>query len=705
MRTKVISLLLVLCFAVGLVPFSAGASDRLEFRMVPIAELPQREEAKKLLLWFFLYKDTTYSCETAVSEEENIFEDLISLPDEDHVVDGTTYYGRWSIYPGSSSRIIWGPEDGPPDPLKRWSSYAYSDKARIDWIMTNILNCSPSDLDSLIARWKADPAKGYEYQGKYYAYFDPDAFGEFSWDIELTSAAFDGYFYYIEYDEYYGPLTDDPSLLHMDKNRQHRYATMAVKEIDGKEYWSIYGITSSGFLRFDPPASSDTGSRTFIDVPDSAYYSDAVDWAVRNAITDGTSPITFSPFETVTRGQAVTFLWRAAGKPAPRSTLCPFSDVRSADYYYQAVLWALEQGITNGTSSTTFSPGVTLTRGHIVTFQWRAAGRPENTGASLWYADAQAWAEKAELLEGTAVPYTPEGDCPRADVVTYLYRADQKGLPSQDGKTDYAFVLDGCSWSEAFRKAIEAGGHLVHIDSRAEYNAILAEIADRGMEYAEFRIGARRNDSSHGYYWADSENDLIGERLNDSDSWASSAWAAGEPSFRWGSQDETVAEISYSPAQGRWLWNDIPDTTIEPGTGLYPGYIIEFGGIDPSYSSAAGEDARYELQYYTGHWYDGRHSDHGQGAGLISISISKAEDGYCMDMMSSRLASHSDVPLVVQQDGTIRFHAEAHGTGSNIVSGTLSLENDTIRMIITEDNDYSWLVSGDVITLYRGMGD
>ena len=110
----------------------------------------------------------------------------------------------------------------------------------------------------------------------------------------------------------------------------------------------------------------------FVDVPDDAYYYDAVYWAVDQGITTGTSETTFSPDDPCTRAQAVTFLWRAAGEPAPASTENPFTDVISGEYYYNAVLWAIEKGITKGTGETTFSPGDDCLRSQIVTFLYRA---------------------------------------------------------------------------------------------------------------------------------------------------------------------------------------------------------------------------------------------------------------------------------------------------------------------------------------------
>ena len=181
----------------------------------------------------------------------------------------------------------------------------------------------------------------------------------------------------------------------------------------------------------------------FDDVPSEAYYAPAVEWAVDSGVTDGIAPTKFGPDYTVTRGQAVTFLWRAMGEPEPEDTWCPFADVKESDYFYDPVLWAVEEGITDGTSDTTFSPADTLTRAHIVTFLWRTAGWPDDNGSDLWYADAVNWATGADLLSGTAKIFAPHDPCPRADVVTYLFRASEAGFLDwdweeyEDGDEDY----------------------------------------------------------------------------------------------------------------------------------------------------------------------------------------------------------------------------------------------------------------------------
>ena len=170
----------------------------------------------------------------------------------------------------------------------------------------------------------------------------------------------------------------------------------------------------------------------FTDVPGDAYYADAVEWAVAQGITQGTGDGRFSPASPVSRGQMVTFLWRAAGAPAATGPN-PFADVSSGAYYREAVLWAVEKGITQGTSATTFSPDAPVTRAQAVTFQWRAAGAPAAAGGNLqdmaadaYYADAVAWAVANGITQGTSpTTFSPDEPVTRAQAVTFLYRGRQ----------------------------------------------------------------------------------------------------------------------------------------------------------------------------------------------------------------------------------------------------------------------------------------
>lgn len=169
----------------------------------------------------------------------------------------------------------------------------------------------------------------------------------------------------------------------------------------------------------------------FSDVPQGAYYQDAVDWATQNRITSGTGSTTFSPNEICTRAQAVTFLWRSAGQPDATGS-SPFADVAASSYYNEAVQWAVTNGITSGTSAATFEPDAPVTRAQVVTFLYRNAGSPSASGstsfadvpADAYYADAVRWAVPQDITAGTSVnAFSPDESCTRAQIVTFLYRA------------------------------------------------------------------------------------------------------------------------------------------------------------------------------------------------------------------------------------------------------------------------------------------
>ena len=229
-------------------------------------------------------------------------------------------------------------------------------------------------------------------------------------------------------------------ILTVDPDKGYVLDTLTV--LDGKDK-EIKLTEKNGKYTFTMPASkvtvaatfkasAPTGKNPFIDVPAGSYYEDAVVWAVEKGITSGTSAVTFDPNGNCTRAQAVTFLWRAAGSPAPKTKVMPFTDVPSGSYYYDAVLWAMEQGITKGTSDTAFSPNASCTRAQIVTFLWRANGSPAVSGNSAftdvasdaYYAAAVTWAEKNDVTGGIGGGlFGSNNNCTRAQIVTFLYRA------------------------------------------------------------------------------------------------------------------------------------------------------------------------------------------------------------------------------------------------------------------------------------------
>ena len=214
------------------------------------------------------------------------------------------------------------------------------------------------------------------------------------------------------------------------------YAVANVK-IDGKSIGAVKSYTFENVSRTHTievifmKANGNPQTGVFVDVATGSYYEDAVDWAVENGITKGTDDTHFSPDGICTRAQAVTFLWRTAGSPASKTSTMPFTDVPVGSYYYDAVLWAVENGITKGTSDTTFSPNMTCSRAQIVTFLWRSEKSPAagtanpfaDVKSTAYYADAVLWAVKENITKGTtSTTFSPNADCTRAQIVTFLWR-------------------------------------------------------------------------------------------------------------------------------------------------------------------------------------------------------------------------------------------------------------------------------------------
>ena len=214
--------------------------------------------------------------------------------------------------------------------------------------------------------------------------------------------------------------------------------TLTVKDASGSKI--KVKDKGDGKFTFTMPASKVTVSAEFAeietldfaDVSTDAYYYEAVKWAAKKGITGGTGDGTFNPNGSCTRAHIVTFLWRAAGSPEPKSTVS-FADVPAGSYYAKAVAWAVENGITLGTGDGTFSPNATCTRAQSVTFLYRALGTAPTTvngftdvTADAFYADAVAWAVESGVTNGTsASTFSPNNGCTRAQIVTFLFRAYQ----------------------------------------------------------------------------------------------------------------------------------------------------------------------------------------------------------------------------------------------------------------------------------------
>ena len=207
------------------------------------------------------------------------------------------------------------------------------------------------------------------------------------------------------------------------------YAISDVR-IDGRSIGAVMRYTFENVRSAHTIEASFTAASTFADVPAGSYYERAVIWAAANGITNGVGNGLFGVDAPCTRAQAVTFLWRAAGSPAPEISAMPFTDVPVGSYYYDAVLWAVENGIAKGTSETTFGPDASCTRAQIVTFLYRAFGTPAggdaafaDTTPNAYYAEAVRWAVATGVTTGTSnTTFSPNADCTRAQIVTFLWR-------------------------------------------------------------------------------------------------------------------------------------------------------------------------------------------------------------------------------------------------------------------------------------------
>ena len=251
-------------------------------------------------------------------------------------------------------------------------------------------------------------------------------------------------------------------------------------------------------LTIAPQFTPDTNAAdTFSDVSAAVYYADPVAWAVENDITNGTAPNVFNPDSTCTRAQVVTFLWRAAGGPEPSSNRNPFMDVVEGQYYYKAVLWAVEKGITSGVSVDKFSPDSGCTRAQVVTFLWRTEGKSASKSTAIPFADvnlgeyyglAVLWAVEKGVTNGTTpTTFSPNQTCTRAQIVTFLYRALMGNRAEEHSKVD----LD---------EMVKFGPFTYTDESLSEkYNSeIAATVGDQQLTNALLQI----------FYWSTVYNDL-----------------------------------------------------------------------------------------------------------------------------------------------------------------------------------------------------
>lgn len=252
----------------------------------------------------------------------------------------------------------------------------------------------------------------------------------------------------VEYDKYENVVTGSYVKLPTDLTLEG-YEFKGWEDEDGETYTDCIVVEDAITLTAvweeekkvtpTPPVNDDDDDNTgeepvetgFVDVPATAYFAKAVSWAAEKGIVSGKTETTFAPNDPATRAQFVAYLWRAADRPEPETTENPFTDVKETDYYYKAVLWAVENKIVAGTSNTTFSPDLECTRAQAITFLWRFEGRQDASDvngftdipADSYYTTAAAWGVENKIIYGiTNTTFAPNNDCTRAQSVTFLYR-------------------------------------------------------------------------------------------------------------------------------------------------------------------------------------------------------------------------------------------------------------------------------------------
>ena len=309
-------------------------------------------------------------------------------------------------------------------------------KGKLDWVddKGNVLPGDTTVEANTTYKWRFTP--------------DDDNYTTLTGEVELyhkSSDGGDGYSYYtIEATAGAGGSISPSGNVSVREGRDQAftitpdkgYAVANVK-IDGESIGAVKSYTFENVKKSHTievvfmKANGNPQTGVFVDVATGSYYEEAVNWAVENGITKGTDDTHFSPDGICTRAQAVTFLWRTAGSPAPKISAMPFTDVPVGSYYYDAVLWAVENGITKGTSDTTFSPDMACSRAQAVTFLWRSEKSPAagtanpfaDVKSTAYYAGAVLWAVENGITKGTTnTTFSPNEDCTRAQIVTFLWR-------------------------------------------------------------------------------------------------------------------------------------------------------------------------------------------------------------------------------------------------------------------------------------------
>ncbi len=354
-----------------------------------------------------------------------------------------------------------------------------------------------------------------------------------------------------------------------------------MKSLKNQIIYAIVLIAICGSMFPVTIATAASSGNSFTDVPKAAYYREPVNWAVQNGITSGVSKTSFAPSDVCTRAQTVTFLWRSAGSPKPSGSN-PFRDVSKNSYYYDSVLWAVEQGITTGVTPSTFEPDAVISRAQAVCFLYRYEGTPmadadirfSDVASASYYADAVRWAVKNGITNGTsATTFSPVKSCTRAEIVTLLYRCSNSDTASDE--EEIAEVPVGISDADGAKAAIING--FLNLESPIDvsnYNIETSVINEMAAEIADI--------DGENYYYISRfmcyEND--GEMAQHLFVW-----------YKYNSQEE-VAQHRKADADLRAKVEDIVSSVVQNGMSEY-----ETAKVLHDYIAL---NCAYDMRYYSG---------------------------------------------------------------------------------------------------------
>lgn len=410
-RRKLLSLLMAFCLCIGVLSLTAQASENA------IPKGSSNYETLETFLEMFAWWSEDYDAQVinhaAHPYRSNIMQAMLS--------EAPCYLD--STYPGPKREDVW--DFGGADPLGKFTlAYSKVSVTKVDWVLENIFNCSLSNIAAM--KETLDPGKVYSHDGFYYVEIAGIG-GGFEVDIQDITLL-EGR-YYVTYN-LHDVYSNDGWIKH--------YAILELKNIDGKNYWSLHYLKrlADGESPSLPVASTPSVSANkFTDVKQSDYFYNAVHWGVEQGVVSGTGANTFSPQNICSKAQILTLIWRAAGEPAS-AVSNPFTDVAVSDYYYKTALWAYEKGMVTGS---TFTGDTPCTRSMAVTYLWQAAGRPAVSASTQFtdvnagsnYAMAVAWAVNNGITSGTGEnTFSPNTTCNRGQIVTFLYRCREVDLNS-----------------------------------------------------------------------------------------------------------------------------------------------------------------------------------------------------------------------------------------------------------------------------------